>query len=223
MTKPPYEKPPHDLRDYLLDELDEPQRAEVESYLDVSPEAREELERLKLTHAALVSVPDEEIPRRVAFVSDKVFEPSPAKRIWREIWAGAPRLAFGLAAVVLAVFVGLSAAQPTITVDDQGWRVAFGAPPEAPTEARTATPQPASLTAEQARALFLEVAAQRDDGLREELRQIIAERMDQEAAARKAQMQHVTDLSGETYQFLSNRIEDINNTFIRMDMASLGR
>ena len=219
MTKPPYEKPPHDLRDYLLDELDEPQRAEVESYLDVSPEAREELERFKLTHAALVSVPDEEIPRRVAFVSDKVFEPSPAKRIWREIWAGAPRLAFGLAAVVLAVFVGLSAAQPTITVDDQGWRVAFGAPPEA----RTATPQPASLTAEQARALFLEVAAQRDDGLREELRQIIAERMDQEAAARKAQMQHVTDLSGEAYQFLSNRIEDINNTFIRMDMASLGR
>ena len=211
------------MRDYLLDELNEQQRAEVESYLDASQDAREELERLKFTHAALVSIPDEEIPRRVAFVSDKIFEPSPAKRIWREIWAGAPRFAFGLAAIVLAVFIGLSTTQPTLTVDDQGWRVAFGAPVEVPSERGPATPQPVSLTAEQARELFLEVAAQRDDGLREELRQIIAERMDKEAAAREAQLQHVTALSEETYQFLSNRIEDISNTWIRADLAALGR
>lgn len=35
----------------------------------------EEVERLEATVAALRSVPDEEIPRRIAFVSDKVFEP----------------------------------------------------------------------------------------------------------------------------------------------------
>lgn len=217
MTKPPYERPPHDLRDYLLDELDEQQRNEVEAYLDATPEAREELERLRLTQAALRGVPDEETPRRVAFVSDKVFEPSAAKRIWRETWAGAPRLVFGMAAVVLAVFVGLSAAEPTLTVDDKGWRIAFGAPPQAP----WTTPEPVGLTAEQAQALFLEVAAQRDDGLREELRQITV-RMDREAEAREAQIRHIENLSEEAYQILSNRIEEINS-WTRLDLALLGR
>ena len=74
---------PHDLRDYVLDELTLPQRAEVERFLAASVEAREEVERLRLTHQALLSLPEEEPPRRIAFVSDKVFEPSRAAAFGR--------------------------------------------------------------------------------------------------------------------------------------------
>jgi hypothetical protein len=117
---------PHDLRDYVLDELTPPQRAEVERYLAASVEAREEVERLKLTHQALLSLPDEDPPRRIAFVSDKVFEPSLPRRLWQDFWQGAPRLAVGLAAVLLVFFAGAWATQPTVTSDPNGWRLAFG-------------------------------------------------------------------------------------------------
>ena len=43
---------PHDLRDYLFDELTPEQRAEVQAYLDTSAEAREELERLGIESPA---------------------------------------------------------------------------------------------------------------------------------------------------------------------------
>jgi hypothetical protein len=119
---------PHDLRDYVLDELTPPQRAEVERYLAASVEAREEVERLKLTHQALLSLPDEDPPRRIAFVSDKVFEPSLPRRLWHNFWQGAPRLAVGLAAVLLVFFAGAWATQPTVTSDPNGWRLAFGQP-----------------------------------------------------------------------------------------------
>ena len=85
---------PYDLRDYLFGELTPEQRREVERYLKTSSEAREELEQLKTTESALLSIPDEEVPRRIAFVSDKVFEPSLSLRLWRDFWGAAPRLAF---------------------------------------------------------------------------------------------------------------------------------
>ena len=78
---------PFDLKDYFLQELPNPQRREVEGHLTRCPACREELDRLHLTQAALFSLRDEEIPQRIAFVSDKVFEPSP----WRRWWSGAPK------------------------------------------------------------------------------------------------------------------------------------
>lgn len=52
---------------------------DLKNYLaDQSPEERE---RLELTLNALRSVPDQEIPRRISFVSDKVFEPKWWQRI----------------------------------------------------------------------------------------------------------------------------------------------
>jgi anti-sigma factor RsiW len=90
---------PFDLRDYALDELNPEGRRQVESHLAGCGACRSEVERLCLTRQALLRVPDEEIPRRIAFVSDKVFEPA-----WYERgWAALPRLAFALA-VLLAVF-----------------------------------------------------------------------------------------------------------------------
>ena len=153
---------PYDLRDYLLDELTPRERAEVERYLESSSEARQELERLRLTHSALQRLPDEEIPRRVAFVSDKVFEPSPAMRFWREFWTAAPRAAFGMAAVLLVLFGGMWLTRPAVTVDETGWRVAFGA--ASPAVA------PAGLTPEQ--------TAQ----VRQVVFQAIAERQQQQSA-----------------------------------------
>lgn len=136
---------PHDLRDYVLEELTPQQRAEVERYLATSVEAREEVERLKLTRQALLSLPEEEPPRRIAFVSDKVFEPSLPRRLWHNLWQGAPRMAFGLAAVLLVFFAGAWASQPTVTRDGNGWQLAFGQPAAvgrpALAEARELTPE----------------------------------------------------------------------------------
>ena len=67
---------PFDLRDYYLKELTDPQQRQVESHVKDCSACREELERLRLTQAALFSLRDEEIPQRIAFVSDPVFEPS---------------------------------------------------------------------------------------------------------------------------------------------------
>src|SRR5512143_2769032 len=80
---------PHDLRDYLLQELGGAERREVERHAASCGACRLELDRLRMTEAALASLRDEEIPRRIAFVSDKIFEPSLLHRWWRAGWAPA--------------------------------------------------------------------------------------------------------------------------------------
>jgi anti-sigma factor RsiW len=91
---------PFDLRDYLLDELPQPDRRQVEKHVHACSGCREELDRLQLTQAALRSVPDEEIPQRIGFVSDKVFQPSPWRRAWQSFWGSTARLAFVSAAML---------------------------------------------------------------------------------------------------------------------------
>ena len=71
---------PFDLRDYLLGELAAPERSQVENHVGSCHDCREELARLQFTQAALRALPEEEIPQRIAFVSDKVFAPSPWRR-----------------------------------------------------------------------------------------------------------------------------------------------
>ena len=94
----------HDLKGYLLGEVAPPERRPVELHLAECRDCREELERLRLTQALLLRLPEEEIPRRIAFVSDRVFEP----RGWAWLWNSAPRLAFA-SAVVLSVAIVLHA------------------------------------------------------------------------------------------------------------------
>jgi hypothetical protein len=50
-------------------------------------------------------VRDEEIPQRIAFVSDKIFEPSPWGRWWASFWGSAARLGFASAAMLSAAIV----------------------------------------------------------------------------------------------------------------------
>jgi hypothetical protein len=63
------------------------------------------LDQLHLTQAALFSLRDEEIPQRIAFVSDPVFEPSGARRWWAAFWGSPARLGFAGAAMLSAALV----------------------------------------------------------------------------------------------------------------------
>jgi anti-sigma factor RsiW len=93
---------PFDLKDYFLKELPPTEGRQVEAHIRTCLPCREELERLHLTEAALFSLRDEEIPQRIAFVSDKIFEPSPLGRWWNRL---APNIAFAAAAVALALAI----------------------------------------------------------------------------------------------------------------------
>jgi len=96
---------PFDLRDYCLKELTDPQRRQVEAHMKDCPACREELEQLRVTQAALFSLRDEEIPQRIAFVSDPIFEPSHAGRWWAAFWGSGARLGFAGAAMLSAALL----------------------------------------------------------------------------------------------------------------------
>jgi anti-sigma factor RsiW len=103
---------PFDLRDYFLKELTDPQQRQVEAHIQNCQACREEVERLGLTEAALFSLRDEEIPQRIAFVSDKIFEPSPWRRWWSGFWGSAARLSFASAAMLSAALVVFALTRP---------------------------------------------------------------------------------------------------------------
>src|ERR1051326_4173514 len=109
---------PFDLRDYFLRELSGPQQRRVEAHVKSCPPCREELDRLSTTQAALFAVREEEIPQRIAFVSDEVFEPSPWRRWLADFWGSAARLGFAGAGMLSAaiVFYGLRPAAPVQVV-----------------------------------------------------------------------------------------------------------
>lgn len=71
-----------DLKAYQFGEATPAEMRAIESHARVCEACAAELERLNLTQAALMSVRDEEMPRRIAFVSDKVFEPRWYQRFW---------------------------------------------------------------------------------------------------------------------------------------------
>jgi anti-sigma factor RsiW len=106
---------PFDLRDYYLKELTDPQQRQVESHVKDCPACREEMDRLRLTEAALFSVREEEIPQRIAFVSDPVFEPSRAQRWWAAFWGSSARLGFSGAALLSAALLFSALTRPPIT------------------------------------------------------------------------------------------------------------
>jgi hypothetical protein len=89
-----------DLKAYALGETGENPGAAA--HIESCESCHEELERLRLTHAALLTLKEEEIPQRIAFVSDKIFEP----RWWQRIWHSAPAMGFASAALLaVAIFV----------------------------------------------------------------------------------------------------------------------
>lgn len=90
-----------EIQAYILGELPAGKRKEMEQWLQSNPEAALEAERLGVVMSALQRLPEEEPPRRIAFVSDKVFEPK-----WYErLWASGPRAAFASAAMLAMAIV----------------------------------------------------------------------------------------------------------------------
>ena len=90
-----------DLKAYLFGEMPDEERRRVAVYLEKDPAARAELARLEQTQALLGLVQDEELPRRIAFVSDKVFEPT----WWQRFLASGPQLGFASAALLALAIV----------------------------------------------------------------------------------------------------------------------
>jgi anti-sigma factor RsiW len=107
---------PYDLKDYFLKELADGQQRQVEAHVQSCSGCRQELERLRLTGAALCSLPDEEIPQRIGFVSDPVFERSR----WAAFWASPARLGFAAAAMLsIAVLVAGVAHRTPVMLSQQ--------------------------------------------------------------------------------------------------------
>jgi anti-sigma factor RsiW len=106
---------PFDLRDFYLKELTDPQQRQVEAHVQDCHACQEELDRLRLTQAALFSLRDEEIPQRIAFVSDPVFEPSLARRWWAAFWGSSARLGFAGAAMLSVALLFSTLSRPAVS------------------------------------------------------------------------------------------------------------
>ncbi len=89
-----------ELRDYAFDELPASARTAMEQHITNCRDCAAELDGLRLTTAALRILPDREIPQRIAFVSDKVFEPSAAARWFSGFWSSASKLGFASACIL---------------------------------------------------------------------------------------------------------------------------
>src|SRR5262245_1841869 len=92
---------PFDLRDYFFGELSREDHKAVDRHVASCAGCREEFENLRLAQSTLLSLRDEEPPRRIAFVSDPVFEPS----WWRRVWRSGPALGFASAAMLSAAIL----------------------------------------------------------------------------------------------------------------------
>jgi anti-sigma factor RsiW len=86
-----------DWKAYALGELDPAKRHEAEVHAASCAACQEELAAMRVTIDALATLRDEEVPRRIAFVSDKVFEPK-----W---WQMFLRPSFAAGAVVAAAIL----------------------------------------------------------------------------------------------------------------------
>ena len=97
--------PSYDWKAYVLGELDVTERREAEAHATTCSACRDELAGVRLTLDALSTLREEEMPRRIAFVSDKVFEP----RWWQAFLK--PSFAAGAlvaGAILVHAFVGRS-------------------------------------------------------------------------------------------------------------------
>ena len=107
---------PFDLRDYFFGELARDQQRAVDAHVRACTACREELDDLRLTQSTLLTLRDEEPPRRIAFVSDKIFEP----KWWQRLWHSGPRLGLASAAMLSgAILVHAWVARPVAPVNVQ--------------------------------------------------------------------------------------------------------
>lgn len=87
----------YDWKAYALGELAANERREAEAHSATCEACRGELAHVRLTMDTLSALREEEVPRRIAFVSDKVFEPR-----WWQVFL---RPSFAAALVIGAAIV----------------------------------------------------------------------------------------------------------------------
>src|SRR5579863_6260695 len=90
-----------DWKSYALGELDARARQEAESHVVACADCQDELAELRVTLDAMATLREEELPRRIAFVSDKVFEP----RWYEKLTQSFLRPSFAAAAVIAAAIL----------------------------------------------------------------------------------------------------------------------
>jgi anti-sigma factor RsiW len=90
-----------DWKAYALGELDPAARRQAEEHATSCEACREELAGIRLTIDSLSALRDEEVPRRIAFVSDKIFE----QRWWQRVISQVMSPTFAGALVVAAAIV----------------------------------------------------------------------------------------------------------------------
>jgi anti-sigma factor RsiW len=90
-----------DWKSYALGELDARTRQEAESHVAACADCQDELAGLRVTLDAMATLREEELPRRIAFVSDKVFEP----RWYEKLTQAFLRPSFAAAAVIAAAIL----------------------------------------------------------------------------------------------------------------------
>ena len=94
-----------DWRAYSFGELDTEARRAAEKHAASCADCQDELAGLRVTLDALATLREEEIPRRIAFVSDKVFEP----RWWQKLFL---RPSFAAGAVIAAAILAHGFVRP---------------------------------------------------------------------------------------------------------------
>ena len=87
----------YDWKAYALGELSVSDTREAEGHAATCQGCREEVAHVRLTLNTLSALREEEVPRRIAFVSDKVFEPK-----W---WQAFLRPSFAAALVIAAAIL----------------------------------------------------------------------------------------------------------------------
>ncbi|HYA18060.1 MAG TPA: hypothetical protein VEF06_11370 [Bryobacteraceae bacterium] len=100
-----------ELRDYAMGEGDRTAREAMAKHVAACGECAAEMKSLELTTAALRMLPEREVPQRIAFVSDRVFEQSAASKWFGGFWNSAARLGFASASV-LAIALVIAAYRP---------------------------------------------------------------------------------------------------------------
>jgi|YNPMSStandDraft_1061717.scaffolds.fasta_scaffold04840_3 hypothetical protein len=88
-----------DWKGFVLQEAAPAERRAMEEHLKTCAACRREVDALGLTLVAVRQLPQQPIPRRLAFVSDPVFELPWWKRLWR---MPAPAWGFATAALLVA-------------------------------------------------------------------------------------------------------------------------
>ena len=182
-----------DWKAYLLGELGPEDRRQHEECAAACPACREELATLRVTLDALSTLHEEEIPRRIAFVSDKVFEPRWPQRVWQSFL----RPSFAAGAVIAAAILVHAFVRPPAALSPRVDTAAV--------EARIA----ARITAEVGQRMEAQMAAAVNTAVNTAVTQAVAETRKQDDQRTAALLAATERRYADAAEFLDKRVTQI--------------